>query len=94
MQSEKPIYRPRLVVDITEEQAQRLNRYLEYGMRSRVFSIIIDDTLDMIEKYGAQFLAAILARHLKLEDYTSLKMETKHGRLRKPSKKVSQPNDR
>jgi len=94
MQSEKPIYRPRLVVDITDEQAQRLNRYLEYGMRSRVFGIIIDDVLDMIEKHGAQFLAAILSRHLKLEDYTSLHMEAKHGRPGKPGKKINQPNDR
>ncbi len=85
--NDKPIYRPRLVVDISEEQAKRLNRYLEYGMRSRVFSVIIDDTLDMIEKHGAQFLAAVLARHLKLEDYTTLKMEQKDGHIRKPRRR-------
>lgn len=76
---EEKIWRPRLVIDITEEQARRLNRYLEYGMRVRLFSIVLDDVLDMIEKNGATFLAAVLARHLKLEDYTSLKMEKKNG---------------
>lgn len=93
MNDDRPIYRPRLVVDITDEQAQKLNRYLEYGMRGPVFSVIIDDVISMLEKHGAVFLGAVLARHLKLEDYSTLQMEKPHGKSRKPGKKVDQSDD-
>ena len=87
------MYRPRLVVDITEEQARKLEKYLEYGMRGRVFSVVIDDVIEMIEKHGAIFLAAIIAKRLHLVDYTTLNIGDKSGNIRKSRAKKTNSSE-
>lgn len=46
-------YRPRIVFEITTEQQTRVNKLLStYGLRKSVFSVILDDLLDLIEDHG------------------------------------------
>lgn len=54
-------YRPKFSFEITEEQKVRANRLLStYGLRKSVFSVILDDVLDLIEKHGQVVIGVIL----------------------------------
>ena len=54
-------YKPRFSFEITEEQQTRANRLLStYGLRKSVFSVILDDVLDLIEKHGHIIVGVIL----------------------------------
>ena len=54
-------YAPKFSFEITEEQKIRANRLLStYGLRKSVFSIILDDVLDLIEKHGQVIIGVIL----------------------------------
>jgi len=54
-------YKPRFSFEITEEQQRRASRLLTtYGLRKSVFSIILDDVLDLVEKHGQIVLGIIL----------------------------------
>ena len=68
--------RPRLSVDITEEQDQKLVKYLDHGMRKAVFGVMIDDLLAMIDKFGAgKVLGLFIERSITLKDICRLKLE-------------------
>jgi len=54
-------YKPRFSFEITEEQKARADNLISvYGIRKTVFSIILDDVLDLIEKNGNIVLGIIL----------------------------------
>ena len=68
-------YRPRLSVEITEEQQLALQKHLDFGMQKRLFSIIVDDVIEMMEKHGRSFLAAVVMKEVKYSDFTSLELD-------------------
>lgn len=72
MKKIKPEYRPRLSVEITEDQQLALRKYLDFGMQKRLFSIIVDDVIGMLERHGRLFLAAVMLKEVSYGDYTSL----------------------
>ena len=54
-------YKPRFSFEITEDQKIRADRVLDvYGIRKSVFSIILDDVLDMIEEHGNIVIGILL----------------------------------
>jgi len=54
-------YKPKFSFEITEEQKVRANRLLStYGLRKSVFSVVLDDVLDLIEKHGQVVIGVIL----------------------------------
>ena len=65
----KPKYRPRINVDLTEEQSSRIRELIPWGYMSRVYSIIVDDLIEIMEVGGENALAMLLARRLKLGAY-------------------------
>ena len=68
-------FRPRLSVDITEEQNQKLIQYLDHGMRKAVFGIIIEDLLALIEQHGAgPILGLLIERSISLKDISKIKL--------------------
>ncbi len=62
--------RPRLSIEITEEQHLKLWKLLPWGIKGQLFRAIIDDVIKMLETHGEEFIAAILARRIKLQDYS------------------------
>jgi len=68
-------WKPRLNIEITEVQLEKLQRYLPWGIRGKVFQVIIDDLLLMIEKGGGMVIGAILEKKLKLNDIVKLEKE-------------------
>ena len=67
-------YRPRLSVEITDEQARQLRDLIPWGSRKQLFNIIVEDVIRLLRAHGTTFIAAVLARQLKLEDYVSLEV--------------------
>ena len=62
-------YRPRISVDLRPEQSDRLRELIPWGYMSRVYSLVIDDLIEIMEAGGETALAALLARRLKLGAY-------------------------
>ena len=65
-------WRPRLSITITKEQYQELQNLIPWGVKGQLFSAIIDDLIKALKVDGEKVLGAILARKLKLEDYTEI----------------------
>ena len=54
-------YKPRLSIEITDEQQQRINKLFgTYGIKRAVISILLDDLLDLIELHGQVVIGIIL----------------------------------
>ena len=59
-------YKPRFSFEITEELKQRADRVLSvYGLRKTIFTPILEDVLDLIEKHGQIVVGIILDRAAK-----------------------------
>jgi len=66
-------YRPRLSVDITEEQNQKLIKYLDHGMRKAIFGVVIDDLLALFEKHGVgPVIGLLIERSISLKEVCRL----------------------
>lgn len=62
-------YRPRLSIDLTEEQRDALDRILgQYGLQRAVFSVIVDDLIKSVDEHGPKIISGLVARAIKLED--------------------------
>lgn len=70
------MFRPRLSVDITENQSQKLSKYLDFGMKKVVFGVIVDDLIYLIEKYGAgKVLGLLLERSITLKEISKINLK-------------------
>ena len=56
------IYRPRIVVDITPEQREMLNKYLAYGEQRRIFQVFLTDMTTLLNEFGYDFVSFMLQR--------------------------------
>ncbi len=63
-------WRPRLSVNITPEQYSKLQKLVPWGVKGQLFQTIIEDLIQLLEKRGEKVLGAILAKKLKLENYS------------------------
>ena len=54
--------KPRMVIEITVEQKNKLNQYIAHGEQRRVFSAILTDVIDMLDEFGHSFVIFILER--------------------------------
>lgn len=68
------IYRPRLSVEISPDHQLALQKFLDHGMQKKLFNIIVDDVVKMLEKHGRNFLAAVIMHKLSYTDYTTLEL--------------------
>ena len=71
-------YRPRLTVEITEEQKARLDRCIsQHGLRKPVFGRIVDNLCDLVEKYGENILGVVLGGDLTVEELMKILLKPK-----------------
>jgi len=77
MSKTNPDYKPRLTIDLREDQRQRLSRLIPWGMAGHVFRKAIDDVLDLVEEFGAPALTAILHDMIPDKKYLSIAKEAK-----------------
>lgn len=55
-------YRPRIVIECTEEQKRTLHNYIESGMQNRVLRIVLDDVVKLLDEFGITFVMYIMER--------------------------------
>lgn len=67
-----PKTRYRLVVDITPEQHEKLDRYFQHGERKRFFGVLLDDVIEKLDKFGPIVLGAYMRRRLALGDLSPM----------------------
>lgn len=62
-------YKPRFSFEISDEQKARADALIVvYGIRKSLFSIILDDVLDLIEQHGNAVVGIILDGQAKPRD--------------------------
>ncbi len=62
-------YKPRLSIEITEEQFFRKQKLMPfYGIQKALFGIILDEVLDIIEQRGLDFIGPLLEKRVGLND--------------------------
>ena len=49
---EEKQWRPRLSIDISEEQYNRIQSLLPWGIKNRLFNLFVDEVCDIIEEHG------------------------------------------
>lgn len=57
-------YRPRLSIELTEEQYLSLQRNLSHGEGRALFSAIVDDLINLMEEHGNMVVAVIAGKKL------------------------------
>ena len=72
-------HRPRLSIELTDEQHKELQRLIPWGLQRQVFSPIVDDVIRLVKKHGQIFISAVLMKEIKLEDYSSINLEDNDG---------------
>ena len=66
-------YTPRLSVEITDEQYDKLKRLIPWGVKNTLFSIIIDEVIELIEEHGTVVIAGLLNKKLTVQNLHSIK---------------------
>ena len=66
-------YRPRLSIELTNEQARKLQRLIPWGLKNQLFQALVDDVIELVEEHGEIVIAAIISRQLKARSMKSLK---------------------
>jgi hypothetical protein len=60
-------YVPRLTIELTEQQAKKLNELVPYGLKKPLFQLLVTDLIEALEAGGEVALAMLLKRQLKLK---------------------------
>ena len=58
---------PRLSIDLSREQFDKLNRLIPWGLKKKIFSGLTDNLIIFLEKNGSSGLAALLEKFAKEE---------------------------
>ena len=68
-------YRPRLVIECTQEQKNTISTHIEHGMQHKFFECIIEDVVELLSEFGYTFVIYILERRFTyrqaLEEYAN-----------------------
>lgn len=60
-------YRPRLAIEVTQEQRQAIQRLFPYGTQRAFFSKIIDELIKVVEIGGNRAIVAILTEAISFK---------------------------
>jgi len=66
---------PKLQINLSEQQAKDLNKYIPWGLRTRLFWVIIDDLIKIMgdPELGPRFLGGIMSRKIRLDEWVKYK---------------------
>jgi len=60
-------YRPRLSVDLRQDQFTRLQQILPFGTQKPLFQALVDGIIEAYERGGYDALGAIITKHISLQ---------------------------
>ena len=70
-------YRPRLVIECSQEQKNIISTHIEHGMQRKFFDAIVEDVVQLLTEFGYVFVLYILERRFSyrsvLEEYANSK---------------------
>ena len=66
--------RPRLSIEISQEQAIALRRMFPWGTKNAAFNIIINDLIRMYKQHGNKFIGALIAESITLGEFLSVEV--------------------
>jgi len=72
-------YTPRLSIELTEEQHERLSNLISWGQKRALFSAIVDGLIPLLEQYGSTLIAVVASGKLTMADLFRLFNEQKEG---------------
>uniref|UniRef100_A0A6M3LUU3 Uncharacterized protein n=1 Tax=viral metagenome TaxID=1070528 RepID=A0A6M3LUU3_9ZZZZ len=58
--NDEPRAKPRLSVDITEKEQDRMRELIPWGLQSAIVRTLMNSALDLIEEYGEVALAGLI----------------------------------
>lgn len=61
-------WRPRLNIDLTEEQLLKLRELFPWGVQQAFWRAIVDDVIDIVERKGSLAIAAVISKALHSRD--------------------------
>ena len=64
-------YRSRLMIDVTPELLDRVRNTIPHGLRGQLYTAILEDILDLIDKEGEIIIALMIRRKLSVTDVSS-----------------------
>lgn len=64
--------RPRLSIEISQEQADKLRSLFTWGQMRPFFSAIVEGFIPLIEKYGESFMLLVVKGDLDMETMVRL----------------------
>ena len=68
-------YRPRLVIECTQEQKNIISAHIEHGMQRKFFDAIIEDVTQLLSEFGYVFVHYVMERRFSyresLEEYAN-----------------------
>ena len=72
-------YRPRLSIELSEDQHNSLQRLVPWGVKNQLFSTIVDQLIPLLEKHGTTVIGLILDNKLKADRLLNIE-ELKSGK--------------
>ena len=73
-------YKPRIIFEITEEQQRKADTYLcAHGVRKAIFSLLLDEVLELIETEGNIALGLLLSKAMSPSDILPSLRGAKNG---------------
>lgn len=67
-------YRPRIVIDLTEVQAQTLSRILPHGVKKPLFQALVDGIIAIHSEGGYEAIGAIVSKQISVQQITDLSL--------------------
>ena len=68
-------YRPRLVIECTQEQKNVISTHIEHGMQRKFFEAIVEDITQLLDEFGYVFVLYTMERRFSyrasLEEYAN-----------------------
>ena len=70
-------YRPRLVIECSQEQKNIISAHIEHGMQRKFFDALIEDIVELLDEFGYTFVLYVMERRFSyrdaLEEYANSK---------------------
>jgi hypothetical protein len=65
--------RPRLSIEISEQQNRDLIQLIPWGAKNPLFSAIVDDVIELLKNHGPMIIAMVLTKKLRVADLDSMR---------------------
>jgi len=62
-------YRPRITIEVRQDQYDDLRGLIDWGIRSKLLGVILDDLIVLLKRDRAAVTSLLLSRDIELKDF-------------------------